>query len=74
MKTAWQPIETAPQDGTVILTYDPKEILEGVGDGYAINSWDYLGRDPKTDHSIYGFFGTPEFWMPLPVPPTNDQG
>lgn len=55
----WQPIETAPKDGIVVLVYDP-------------NSWfkdpinvDWYSLNPDT----FGWCGTPTHWMPLPAPP-----
>lgn len=66
----WQPIETAPRDGTVILAYWPSSSW---GDGYTyihpvvfydgqwIHDWD---RDEETTLD-------PTHWMPLPTPPQS---
>jgi len=60
----WQPIETAPRDGTPVLCYYPPEggddgvceVYSSLGDGY----YEFLldGRDPT-------------HWMPLPDPPNS---
>lgn len=70
--TEWQPIETAPKDGTHVLGFWP-----GFG-GLApatIETWWGEGLDRAKGHtwqSTYeegeGEYG-PTHWMPLPVPP-----
>lgn len=56
----WQPIETAPRDGTHFLTYRPDRIQEAW--------W-------KSDSELGGFgftyagYSFPTHWMPLPKPP-----
>lgn len=78
--TGWQPIETAPKDGTLIIIgfYRPN-VFEGPGDGP--QSWCCLGRYDANDkppltasawQNNYGqgFSWTPTHWMPLPAPPT----
>jgi hypothetical protein len=53
----WQPIETAPKDGTVIIVYAPDffQTAAWAGNGWtnAANSW----------------LGDVTHWMPLPEPP-----
>lgn len=67
-KTQWQPIETAPRDGTAILAIwiTPKMM---VGD----NSYDvamfYRGSWTSAEDNPDDIFGEPSFWMPLPPPP-----
>jgi hypothetical protein len=64
----WQPIETAPRDGTEFLLYAPDSI---------INARHYLGvgqwAEPNGMGSIAGWFWPyairPSHWMPLPSPP-----
>ena len=60
----WQPIETAPKDGTVILTW-----TDGLGDGAympmaynAAGGWsEYWGNSDLL----------PTHWMPLPPAPVQ---
>jgi hypothetical protein len=60
----WQPIETAPKDGTIVLGCD------GTGDDYQVYemAWienvEFMWTDPRFG-GIYG----PTHWMPRPPPP-----
>lgn len=63
----WQPIETAPKDGTHVLTFVremPNPICVGWyqednDDGEIVGTW----RDDG---------GSPTHWMPLPEPPEDE--
>lgn len=55
----WQPIETAPKDGTPFLTFD--------GDFHGIDIWDRGNRIFICDASRK--FTYPTHWMPLPSAP-----
>lgn len=65
----WQPIETAPKDGTAIIGAWDSKIFENrwfihpviFENGIWIHYW-----DQDEDHVLY-----PTHWMPLPEPPTN---
>ena len=59
----WQPIETAPKDGTLILGYKNGEM--------ATVEWAYCGEsgDWNLVVSWDGQPWTPTHWMPLPEPP-----
>lgn len=61
----WQPIETAPKDGTHVLLHEPNG-FSGVAGLCHFGMWLYFpGLEP-----IY-----PTHWMPLPAPPTEkDDG
>ncbi|MGI9292383.1 MAG: DUF551 domain-containing protein [Pseudomonadales bacterium] len=66
--TDWQPIETAPKDGTWVL-------LGGCEFGYIIQTarwydWGVQGWE-WGDYSNRGF--KPTHWMPLPEPPKTDE-
>lgn len=79
----WQPIETAPKDGTLILISFGEKGVRAV-------SWDSPWADPVTlengiwcvdddKHGPYPLRGyndvgynAPTHWMPLPEPPEGD--
>lgn len=68
---AWQPIETAPKDGTWILTYRPKE------HGISIHETRWQ-KSFSGDKYQWGGVGSsfpensqPTHWKPLPKPPTT---
>ena len=62
----WQPIETAPRDGTLILIARmPCDYWHGIFVGYwndTIDEWFY---------SAALLISQPTHWMPLPKPPTE---
>jgi hypothetical protein len=75
----WQPIETAPKDGTLICAYG---IAHGDYGYTEAESTEFKIRwrknmagcgmweiDDITPRYFNGF--TPKHWMPLPDPPTN---
>lgn len=74
--TNWQPIETAPKDGTTILCYFP---LEGLGKSWCrvvpvffdehigFKGWTFASR--AASGFSRGF--EPTHWQPLPEPPTE---
>ena len=57
----WQPIETAPKDGTFFLAYDGIECNIPFVCYWALDNWRFHGKDQWKMH--------PELWMPLPEPP-----
>jgi hypothetical protein len=66
----WQPIETAPKDGTPILITRPTEWQ--CEEGWHVVRWDddwWQVHDGKFDCPLRG--PDPTHWMPLPVPPHN---
>jgi hypothetical protein len=54
----WQPISTAPKDGTWVLLYSQH-------DGIRIGNWDRIEWADDGD----GVALEPTHWMPLPEPP-----
>jgi len=70
--TEWQPIETAPKDGTDILIYQPPEKIWGLIFEHVIYvcHFDGRGRWTESDGERYSNF-KPTHWMPLPEPPLN---
>ena len=68
----WQPIETAPRDGTPILSCvegDPEPVIAWW------DKWEY-GCYWKTLNEYYAMDRgrIPTHWMPLPQPPALDKG
>lgn len=65
----WQPIETAPKDGTPILTYhpdwEPAEQIVVLVWSESCGEW----MSPIDTESYYFDLGT--CWMPLPEPPVQ---
>jgi hypothetical protein len=60
--TEWQPIETAPKDGTHILVQTPFGMTTAYSTGYFI--WTGVF---SADYDNPGI--EPTHWMPLPEPP-----
>lgn len=69
--TEWQPIETAPKDGTALLGKDV------AGDWPFVMKWEGEPRAPNGGYWAYceallsdvAGEATPTHWMPLPDPP-----
>ena len=61
----WQPIETAPED-TSVLVYCP----EYYGDEYGVAHWD--STDEKWIAGFIPLDCIPTHWMHLPQPPKED--
>jgi hypothetical protein len=63
---AWQPIETAPKDGRLIMVAHNESYQNGV----AIVRWsENYGAWVDYDND----FWKPDFWMPLPKPPHKES-
>jgi hypothetical protein len=56
----WQPIETAPKDGTRVLIYEPN-----TEEGGSV----LLGKYEDGQWHDLDFNRNPTHWMPLPEPP-----
>ena len=61
----WQPIETAPKDGTQILVYEPEEKYTPI---YVV-VYDN-GKWIEASGEQYANW-KPTHWMPLPLPPKD---
>ena len=74
----WQPIETAPKDGSTILVCGPR-LLHAHGFGMATVHWQMDHEDGipwwKIEDGKFGPYDlrgpSPTHWMPLPDPPSE---
>jgi len=78
-ESQWQPIETAPRDGTHILATLPDS------DTCHVICWVDASKGIRVGCGVYGWhvawdgypcagYSTPTRWMPLPAPPTVGSG
>jgi hypothetical protein len=75
MSGNWQPIATAPRDGTTVLVHHPAS-------GFVLVSWfpwgigsadnDGFGTNWKSDWDRSYLGSEPTHWMPLPAPPKEN--
>lgn len=63
--TSWQPIETAPRDGTIILLYEPSEF--DLPEQFVFGEWSGTGFVESFNHE-YAII-SPSHWMPKPEAP-----
>lgn len=63
--TDWQPIETAPRDGTWVFGYWKQCPITAYP---CVMFW---GGDEWLSPAWTDFFPNPVFWMPLPPPPKD---
>jgi len=66
MPHQWQPIETAPKDGTVILIAEFTRPVWSVVSAKWCKEWHEPSWDTISKHCLYN---NPTHWMPLPPPP-----
>ena len=64
----WQPIETAPKDGTSILIYAEDSVIEAYFSD-DLNEWSPVTLDCHGCGCCGMDYPTPEYWMPLPDAP-----
>src|SRR5690606_36923841 len=64
----WQPIETAPRDGTDVLLWDGEEIFVGY---WSDSIWVSPGAWVKEEHRSDTVTYLPTHWQPLPAAPTE---
>jgi uncharacterized protein DUF551 len=67
----WQPISTAPKDGTRVLVCKPIKTGSPKKYGIYISRWNGLYW-AAVNPAIYQ--NGPTHWMPLPLPPTQETG
>jgi hypothetical protein len=87
MDSKWQPIETAPKDGTLVLLYYPKWRVFGaapfqVEGGYCLAFWSdpCVGDTLPEDSGWYAsdidgnmLSPQPQLWTPIPEPPEKNE-
>ena len=60
----WQPIETAPRDGSEIIVLDDGAVRSAV--------WsDTINKFTGDGGNVFNWCERPTHWMPLPSPPTS---
>lgn len=65
----WQPIETAPKDGTYVLLFGEHSRACRERNRQLTARWD--GRDWESADDGYGIYLKPTHWMPLPTAPSE---
>jgi len=71
----WQPIDTAPKDGTAVLVYPgtwsgrSASIAKWESDKYAKKPRPYWSRDDDLGRVTFSRERPPTHWKPLPLPP-----
>jgi hypothetical protein len=74
LKAKWQPIETAPKDGTEVLIYGLAWEDAQRGNYYAVAAFlDGAWRDSPEDVDDGWEMNSPTHWMPLPTPPEGEK-
>lgn len=69
----WQPIETAPKDGTTVLLLILGVVIEGSWGRNACLFWDVAWLPSHGCGCCTHPNPEPTHWMPLPPPPGADQ-
>lgn len=76
----WRSIDTAPRDGTRVLTYDPTIYDPSLKDIDPVYGNPYIGMKVNRvqqgwpDNKIHWQeSGRWAYWMPLPLPPEGEQ-
>lgn len=70
-QTTWQPIETAPKDGRMVLLF-PSRCWAEDSDRGEVGYWDNDFHDWGGLGSAAEDYTGPTHWMPLPSPPTPE--
>lgn len=69
LQQGWQPIETAPADGSVIVCTVEGHV--GEARSFAEDGWYWMSNDPS---DAWGGPISPRWWMPLPAAPKGGEG
>tara|TARA_Y100000310_G_scaffold345377_1_gene464284 strand:- start:4079 stop:4309 length:231 start_codon:yes stop_codon:yes gene_type:complete len=65
---AWQSIETAPKDGTMVLVWWPCWSDHAVVAAYSPKVGSWWAHEQLADENP-----EPTHWMPLPIPPSESE-
>ncbi len=60
----WQPIETAPKDGSMVIV----ALLDALGGVAWVSNAVFVDRDARWSNKSFWLY-QPTHWMPLPEPP-----
>lgn len=66
---AWQPIDTAPRDGALIIAYRPQAWRTGDPEIVIAKTTKYPSKSPQGVEHYTNHHCHPTHWMPLPEPP-----
>jgi hypothetical protein len=66
----WQPIETAPKDGSFVLAYNAGSMFQ---DMVEETMWIVQFSGGRWRIALDGQSAQPTHWMPLPAPPAPNQ-
>lgn len=70
----WQPIETAPKDGTSVLLCRRDQMqVASFGESSVFGKKQWVYGEIWDDYNTRAEFDDPTHWMPLPEPPTAPQ-
>ena len=69
----WQPIETAPKDGTEIDLWTLNGREPAARFNVKRNRWEVIGLDGFDTLNWVDVDGKPTHWMPLPAPPKDGE-
>lgn len=67
----WQPIESAPKDGTKVLAFGP-HVNNREGSYIEVTPY-WNGLHPRWSVEWMDGFGKPTHWQPLPAPPASGE-
>lgn len=70
MDDNWHPIDTAPKDGTFILTWGRGQDASASDYDFMVVAWSTRDKEWYAPGHDGGFTGI-SHWMPLPRPPAN---
>lgn len=68
----WQPIDTAPRDGTEILLWDGYKLCVAswaFGSLFRIEPKEWITGECRGDYNSYDTVDEPTHWLPLPETP-----